>query len=555
MKILDRVPFDLAIKGEKLLKPRWDQLSAPQKTVLKAFYGLPLSDEEMVFWSIFQGGATYDTYGYPKSVTMVPYTPKEYSRLVPVLGRRSGKTDYIVSTATAYEITLGGHKQYVREGQEYKCLFLAQTVGDAQKNMAFIKLALEDSPLLSKEIKEAIASEIRLHNGLIVEPAPANKAIGRGHAIPVVILDENAFWYTDPNAANPDYEVLRAVSYSQLQFPNAKQFLPSTPWAEQGILYQSWKAGTQGRNLQCESCKGKNTICEHPLDQREKYTDTLVIHASTMAMQNPLITHKRIVEIHRDDPEAFPRESLAQFIKSVSGWLNYEKVEKAVMTGKYKLTKLPRKNHPEDPTPTYVAAMDPAFRNDAYAFTIVHHDERFGIVQDFVKYWEPKPGQPLKPGKILDEIKGHLDEYGINMVYSDQHQLESLQELALDRNFVINKYDFTALSKGKITGSFKVVVDQERLKILDHDEQKEQLVKLQKQVLQSGNVRIAAPPGKHDDLAMCLILASHICMWLKSEQPEKPKPVQSVEADHVKMGMATIERRRQEARQALEDDW
>lgn len=415
-------------------------------------------------------------------------------------------------------------------------------------------MTLQESPLLSEYLgpeKDWVASEIRLTNGLIVEPVPVGKAIGRGHACPVVIMDEAAFWYTDPNAANPDFEVLRAVTYSQLQFPDAKIFIPSTPWAEQGILFQAWKAGTEGRKLQCEKCKAQGKfLCEHPLDARDRFSDTLVVHASTAAMENPLISRKRLVEIRREDPEAFPRESLAMFIKSISGWLNKDKIAKAIDQGVYTREAINTRNANGRVIPNYSATMDPAFRKDSFAFTITHHDDKKGIVQDYIQYWEPLPGIPLKPGDVLDDIKIVLDEFGLNVVYSDQHQLESLQQLAMDRGFTINGYDFTGTSKAKITGSFKVIIDQERIRLLDHELQTDQLESLQRQVLQSGNVRIAAPPRKHDDLAMALILNARMVMWLKSEEPEnKNKPIANPDKDHVKMGLEQIKRHREEALQ------
>ena len=82
----ERVPFALAIKAPKLLKKRFDRLSLPQQVVLKAFYGLPLNEQELIHWSIFQGGATYDKLGFVTSVTPVPYVPKEYDTLVLYMG-------------------------------------------------------------------------------------------------------------------------------------------------------------------------------------------------------------------------------------------------------------------------------------------------------------------------------------------------------------------------------------------------------------------------------------------------------------------------------------
>lgn len=557
--MIDRVPFEIAIGDDQLLKPRWIQLSKPQQVILKSFYGLKLSDEELIYWSMLQGGATYDELGFVKSITMVPYEPKEYSRLVAILGRRSGKTDMVVSTAAAYELTLGGHKQHVKAGQEYKALFLAQTEPDAKTNMNFIKLALEESPRLKKllvDAKDQVASEIRFRDGLKVEPSPANKAIGRGHAIPVVICDESAFWYTDPKAANPDFEVLRAVSYSQLQFPFPKIFIPSTPYAEQGILWQAHEAGTQGVKVQCAACRAaKRFVCEHPSTKRLQYENTLVVHASTAAMENPLITKRRLVEIRNEDPDAFPRESLAQFIKVISGWLDTNKVDLAVQSGVTMRLAYPRIGHIEDEVPFYVATMDPAFRKDSFAFTIGHMDAKQGWVQDYLQYWEPQPGAPLKPGDVLDDIKQHLAFYKVNNVYSDQHQLESLQELAQLRGFTITGHDFTGTSKAKICGSFRILLYQERIKLLDHEEQKKQFHRLQQKVSQSGAVQIAAPLGEHDDLAMVTMLNARIASGLFNEvQVVKEKPL-DIETDHVKMFYAQIERKKREAAQAEEEDW
>lgn len=551
---LERVPFAVAIKAPKLLKPRFDTLTVPQQVVLKAFYGLPLNQEELIHWSIFQGGATYDKLGYVTSVTPVPYTPKEYDTLVLYVGRRSGKTDAIISTAVAYEITLGGHKRFLKAGQEMKVPFIAQTAGDAVKNMNFIKLALEESPLLKNELApDQVASEIRLKNGIVVDPLPANKSVGRGHAIPVWVGDETAFWYTDPNAANPDFEVQRAISYAQAQFPDAKQFFGTTPWAEMGIAWEAFKAGTEGRKLKCEACRAsKAEVCSHYVEAREEYEGVLVIHATTAAMQaleavlrSKDKAKKRLIRLQKRDPEAFPRESLAQTLKSVAGWLNPEKIAKAILGINGEPAPLQRQ--PEIGKHLYVAAIDPAFRKDSFAFTILHHDPKYGFVQDYIRYWEPTQNEKLKPGEILDEIKATLDLYGLGAVYSDQYQLESLQQLAQDRHFTINGYDFTGKSKGQATGSFKVLLDQERLRLLENDLQKSQLEKLQRKVLQSGNVQISAPPGQHDDLAMVLILAARIAVWLLSEQPRPSERPKDVDSDHVKMVMEQIERRRREA--------
>ena len=556
MPVRERVPFDIAMTADKLFASRWRALSRPQQVILKAMYGQPLTDEELISWSILQGGAIYDDWGYVKQVQLQPYEPKEYHTLVAVLGRRSGKTDMVISTAAAYEITLGGHKAHVKEKQVYKTLFLAQTDEDAQDNMRYITMALEESPLLCKELDGTpTATQIRLKDGMVIEAKPANKATGRGHAIPVVIMDEVGFWYTDARAANPDFEVLRALSYAQLQFPNFKRFIASTPWSKQGILWKHYRAGTEGRKLRCEECAAKQTfVCEHRSHQREAHKGFLVVHASTAAMENPMIPHRRLVEIRREDPDAFPRESLALFLDSVSGWLNRTKIETSITPGLLERS-APTEAERLRAGISYTASLDPAFRKDSFTLCIGHHDAKEGMIQDRLVEWKPIRGVPLKPSDVLDGIKLVLDEFGITNVFSDQYQLESLQQLALDRGFTITGVDFTGSSKARICGSFKTLLDQERVKLLDNDDQRSQLESLEIRRTQAGHVQIAAPPGRHDDLAMVTILTMHQAVWLLAAEAPKGPKVLDPDKDHVKMGLEQIERkRREQAALALYED-
>lgn len=552
-----RVPFSLAVQDENLLGKQWARMSLPQRVVLKAFYGMPLdTPEELKAWSILQGSCTYDELGRTTSWNPVPYEPQEYHTLVLILGRRSGKTAEILSTSLAYEMALGGHTKYVRKGQEFKAMFVAQSTDDAKKNMQFVRLIVNDSPKLAKAVANDTATSFELKNGLELTPEPATIKSARGHAIPVVLLDEFAFWYTAEGAANPDYEVLNAVRYSMLQFPNAKKLLATTPWVQEGIAYEYSRAGTNGRLLKCEQCaKDEVTICPHELKSRKKYRGVLVIRATTAQMENPTISDERLQEIYDEDPDAFPRESRAEFIASKSGFLDAQQVDNATAKGVYARGALPRRNHPEDPTPHYVASLDPAFRKDSFTFQICHHDPALGIVQDRLVEWKPKPKQPLNPVMVLDEIAQMMREFRIHVAFSDQYQLESLQQLALDRKFAIQGVDFTGSSKAKICGSFKMLLNQGRTKILDDEGLKTQLKYLERRNLQSGHVQIAAPPGKHDDLAMVTMLGAHQCLWLIAQGPKKEEKPKDIDHDHVALGLAQIQaKKRQAALERYADD-
>lgn len=523
------VPFADVIADPQLMQPLWNDLSLPQQVALKAFYGLPLlSPAEQRAWAILQGSCHVDALGYPVEVTPIPYTPKEYDVLVGILGRRSGKSSHITAFATLYEVLFGGHMAHVMPGQDVVVPYIAQDLATAKANMIAIALMAQQVPLLAKQLVSATRDKIELKNGLTILPEPPAIKTGRGFAMPVVIGDEVGFWYRTAEAANPDYEVQRAVSYAQLQFPRAKQILISTPYTEEGLLWDYHRAGTGGHKLSPED--------------RAEYADTLVLQASTACMENPRVTRRRLEKLQRDDAEAFVRESLAQFVSSLSGFLPADLVHGACEGHGAERTRA--QNEADGWKPTYVAAMDPAFRHDTFAFTICHMDAEGRVVQDVLRTWTPdsKLKQRLDPASIMSQIGALTQAWGVSMVYSDQYQLEALQQLALQYHFTIIGRDFTGQSKAKMYGSLLHLLRTHKLHLLDVPVILTQLTQLQKKLNPMGHVQIAAPPGKHDDVASVIALATSVAvMQAPARIVERKAPSLFDE------GLACIKRRRLEA--------
>lgn len=324
--------------------------------------------------------------------------------------------------------------------------------------------------------------------------------------MPVVIGDEVGFWYRTSEAANPDYEVQRAVRFAQLQFPRAKQILISTPYTEEGLLWDYWRAGTNGHKL--------------PLDEREGYDGALVVQASTAAIQNPRVTKKNLIKIQAEDPDAFMRESLARFSIGSSGFLSADLVTAAIMKGCKERTRA--MNEGGAIQPFYIGTMDPAFRHDSFAFSIWHMEADGTVVQDLLKTWTPdkKSKISLDPTLIIAEIGYLVKQWKLSLVYSDQYQLESLQQLALNYGFSIIGSDFTGKSKAKMYGSLLQLMRRGKLKLLDIPVIYQQLTQLQKKLNAMGNVHIAAPPGKHDDVAS--VVALGVSVALQSQPSVKP---------------------------------
>lgn len=543
MAIIERIPFIECVSDDKLLGKHWKTLSMPQQVVLKAFYGLPLeTDDELDTWAVFQDSAEFDRLGYPTKITRVPYEPKEYDSLVAIIGRRGGKTDKISATALAYEAVCGGHKQYVSANQDYQIYFVGQDAGMAASHLKFVEGALNSSPMLAKEIVKITEDGIFFKNKLTIVPQPPTIKSSRGMAIPVVVMDEVGFWYSDAKAANPDFEVEIAIEYAQNQFPFAKKIVTSTPWTKEGILWKAAQVGTEGQKIKCSAClRAGQWRCPHRVEEKSEYTGMLMVHAPTAAMQSPLTRKVRLERLARK-PEVFKRESLAQFVDSISGFLPAALIGDAVPAKITQRPRLPRRDHPEDPSPVYIAAIDPAFRHDAFAFAIMHHDPDVGIVLDRFVRWLPEKGVPLNPSEVLDQINTTLKEFQITMVYSDQYQLESLQQLAQQRGFTIIGCDFTAQSKARIFGSFEMLVKQRRMQLLDIPELVTELTQLEKRRTPNGVIQISAPAGKYDDGACVVALCAYQAIWLITPaNAAPPKP-----PTHIEDGLAQIQRGRQQ---------
>jgi hypothetical protein len=319
-------------------------------------------------------------------------------------------------------------------------------------------------------------------------------------------MDEVGFWYSDPDAANPDIEVENAIKFAQIQFPHYKRIGISTPWTKQGLLWQYYNAGTDGEKL----------------ISREKYKGVLVHYAPTAAMQNPLLSQKALKRIQASDPAVFERESLAKFIDSVSGFLPEVIIRQAVTQGI-------RVRNPDIINCNYVAAIDPAFRHDSFAFAICHREKSNRIVLDVVLRWKPEKTQRLNPKLIIDELLPWLRAFNIQTVHSDQYQLESLQQIALDKGIAINGMDFTSKSKAKMYGDLETLFKTKRLDLLDPElsiamnELIQELIRLEKKSLSSGVVQITAPQGHHDDLATVLTLAAHMALRYAPPSVEEKK--------------------------------
>ncbi len=519
--ILERIPFSEVISNDQLMGKLWKKLSVPQQTILLAAYGLPLpSSDHSAAWSILNGNYKHDQLGYPLSISSTTYHPRVYDTVVALLGRRSGKS-FVTCFAVLYEVIFGGHLTKVNEGEDLVFPYLAQDLPTARKNMKMIGLLAQQAKQLKPALTKFGSDTLEFYGGLIkVQIEPPKVKTGRGWAMPVAIMDEVGFWFKADSNADPDYEVQASLTPSQLQFaPFNKTFIISSPYTEEGILYEYFRGGTNGDNLASDD------------EEKGRFKGALVVCAPTAAMQNPKFDaeaeRKFLDKELSKDPEVFTREYLAKFVQSISGFITPDLVVSATDIGIKERT--PAEAKKGSWKHQFVSVMDPAFRHDSFAFSVWHRTDDGTVVMDLLRVWTPdkKAGIVLDPEHILSEVARINKEWGISLTYSDQYQLESLQQLAMRKGFNIVGNDFTSKSKQKMYGSLKNLFRINKIRLLDKPIIYQQLTRLQRKLTPMGSVQISAPSGAHDDVASVIALGAECAIQLyPTKMVDKVEPSQ-----------------------------
>lgn len=506
-----RINFEEAISEKLLLKNRFQDLSFPQRCVLKIFYGVELStrkfDErnglsEMDYWSIFHGFGVLDDLGYPISVLPgAPlYIPQEYREGWFIFGRRGGKTDGIASTVVAYEAVLGGHEDRLRPRQQGICFQIAQDLRLARNSLHFIRAVVESSPLMEKEIVQITADRIDFKNRFTIACVPATLKSVRGYSSPVSVMDEVGVWYQESESANPDYQIYDALSPGQVQFPNRKIIGISTPWNKSGLLYKYHEAGTEGWKLQLQM-------------MRDGYKGVVTLKGPTAVLGNKMVERAFLQKEKDRNPIAFEREMMAEFQDSITGFIPSILVAQSVDEGVYA-----REYNPQY---TYYAASDPAFKRDAFGFCILHN-EGGKIIVDRVERMIPNPGDSLNPAAVLDVIIPIMKSYRCNLLYTDQYHLESFGQLTRERGVEVYPVPFTSKSKAELYGNLQQLFLQKKIRLIDNYELIRELKSLERTLTSGGSVSISAPAGQHDDMATVVVIAAAQAMWdLKAEKAEE----------------------------------
>jgi hypothetical protein len=181
--------------------------------------------------------------------------------------------------------------------------------------------------------------------------------------------------------------------------PGAQIDLVGSPWAPRGPVYDLF-VGAFGR----------------PSDA------SLVIQAPGPMMNPSRFTPEFCAELERDDPRAYKTDVLAQFADAEDSLLSSVDVQQCTRPAPAEVEFVPGQS--------YVAAIDPATRANAWTLVIMTatDHEKYQVV--LAKQWQGSHSAPLRPRAVLAEIAAICKRYRIDFAYSDQYSFDALRDLS-----------------------------------------------------------------------------------------------------------------------------
>ncbi len=155
-------------------------LSEAQETLLRAIYGLRLSEAQAACFRLWTGREQPPSGGFGE-VTVVA-------------GARAGKDSRIAAPIICFEALFGGHERHLTKGERGVLPLVAQDARATRVAFGYIRDYLVHSPLLARQVAgDPLASEITLTNGLSIACFPSTLRSLRGWSIRSGVMDELAF--------------------------------------------------------------------------------------------------------------------------------------------------------------------------------------------------------------------------------------------------------------------------------------------------------------------------------------------------------------------------
>jgi hypothetical protein len=384
------------------------------------------------------------------------------SELAIVGGRRSGKSRAL-ATLAAYIGGLCNYKEVLVQGETGVLLCLAQSQHIAKQLLNYCEADFAASPILSQLIVNRTADTIELNGNIKIEVRPASMKKLRGPTYIGILLDELAFFFTEENYANPDSEIIAAVTPGLLT-TRGMTVMASSPYARKGVLWDVFKThyGADG-------------------------AASVLVAKGTTRDFNSTVPQDEIDRLLEKDPARNRAEYLAEFRTDLESFVPAEIVEACVQPGIYERLR--------ERDTQYFGFVDPSGgSSDSFTMCVGHMPYgQESVVIDCLR--EARPA--FSPEVVVKEFSELFKSYGITTIYGDRYAGEWPVEGFAKQGI---SYQQSAKPKSELYTGLLPLINSCRIELLDNRRLVAQLCGLERRTARGGKDSIDHPPGQHDDL-------------------------------------------------------
>lgn len=421
-------------------------------TILRATFGLPLSEEQQTIFASVSGNRAPPT--------------QRVRELWCISGRRGGKSRMAAALAVYFATFV---KPKLARGEHGLVLVLAASQEQARVVFGYAKAFVIDSPVLRQEIDAITRWEIRFKNGITIAIHANQFRTIRGRTLCAAIFDEVAVW-RDELSETPDAEVYTAVLPALLTTGGMLVGI-STGYRRVGLLYQ-----------------------KHRDHFGVDSSDTLVVQGSTLQF-NKTLDEAAIAAQRAADPAAAAAEWDGTFRDDISSFLDDELIDAAIEHGRP--LELPPRSGDYSSYKCFVDAAG-GTGGDSYTIAIGHeerHDKDHNLfVVDVVRGTSGK----FDPGVVTAQYADLCKAYRVHSVSGDNY---SAQWVAGAWSKCGVHYIRSELPKSQIYLEALPLFSRGLARLPDHPKLLRELRLLERHTHRSGKDTVDHGRGSHDDHA------------------------------------------------------
>jgi hypothetical protein len=485
------VTIDQALIDRKLLGAALGELSTWQnwRSILKSIFALPLGAGERELFGRIAGGR------------QPPSRPCKEAWIV--AGRRSGKS----RMAALVGVYLATFRQYhLSPGEVGHVLILAGSKAQAKTVFSYCKGFIESSAILSRQLLEATADELRLRGNIVIAVHPNSFRSVRGRTLVAAVLDETSYWVESeeqPSALEAYRALLPALMTTQGLLISI-----SSPYWQRGLQWEKWN------------------------QHYGKDGDVLVIQAESRLL-NSTLDQRMIADQIAQDPEAGRSEWEASWRGDLAAYIGRDQLARCVAAGTKEIV-------PQDRFKYFGFVDMSGGQHDSSALGIAFKD-----ADRIVLAATRECKAPHEPQAVVSSFVELLRRYRIQSVKADRYA-SGWAETAFRAQGIA--YMPSERSASEIFRDALPLFMNGEAQLLDDARMISQIANLERRTSRTGD-QISHPRSDHDDLAVAvcgsLLAAAGGATWERSMR-DLPTRANTSGGRHPKPGRAPDKPQRQD---------